>query len=275
MNNMTIDLKQAIMEQDIYTIDCFVVDQQNILLNEWYNKSHQAFYTTLQRGLQKSHRAKQQFFTIKDEIPYQMGVWEGILQAIRTLSEEESSESHNHEMAVTKSPNTAKIIHFLYQYGRPICHGELADALGMTHSALSNAMKRVIGCGAVSASRTGRNTRYTLTTAAKQYCKKETKWNKVLPKSRELALLEELITRYQHKAKAESSSVSVGNYVHLYKNGKEVFPERQKFKSISTFCAEKIIELDSDDYYAPVLSSFPEETLLSKIQYLSTLSCVV
>ena len=275
MNNMSIDLKQAIMEQDIYSIECFVVDQQSILLNEWYDKSHQAFHTTLQRALQKSHRIKQQFFTAKDEIPYQMGVWEGFLQAFRTLYEEENTESDILEMAVAKSPNTAKIIHFLYQYGRPICHGELADALAMTHSALSNAMKRVIGCGAVSASRTGRNTRYTLTTAAKQYCKKETKWNKVLPKSKELALLEELIAMYQHKAKAESSYASVGNHVRLYKNGKEIFPERQQLKSISTFGTEKIIELVSDDYDAPAPSLSSEEIIFSKTQYLFSISNAV
>lgn len=275
MNNMTIDLKQAIMEHDIYAIDCFVVDQQNILLNEWYNKSHQTFHTALQRALQKSHRAKQQFLTEKDEIPYQIGVWEGFLQAFRALYEEENTESDILEKAVAKSPNTAKIIRFLYQHSQPICHGELADELGMTHSALSNAMKRVIGCGAVSVSRTGRNTRYTLTAAAKQYCKKEAKWSKVLPKSREMALLEELITMYQRRAKAEDSSVSVGDYVHLYKNGKEVFLDKQQLKGICTFGAEKIIELDSDDDNAPVPSLSPKETLLSKTHYPSSLSSAV
>lgn len=203
MSNKDVDLRQAVTDQDLYTIQCFVVDQQNELLKDWLNESQERFCSILQRSLQKSHRAKRQLIGSKDEIPYQMGVWEGWLQAFRALYDEESKENDILELAVAKSPNTAKIIRFLYQFGKPICHGELADALEMNYSALTNAMKRVIGCGAVSASRTGRNTRYTLTKAGQQYCLKEMKWEKIIPKSQEIQVMEKLIDLLERKKKKE------------------------------------------------------------------------
>lgn len=241
------DLKQAAADKDLYTIQCFVADQQSLLLNDWLSKSHQSFRSSLQQSLQKSHRIKRELVALTDEIPYQMGVLEGWIQAFRALYEEESKETDILESAVAKSPNTAKIIHFLYQLDRPICHGELADNLGMHYSALTNAMKRVIECGAVSVSRTGRNTRYTLTQAAKQYCKKEIMWEKVLPKSRETVLLEELIRIYQSKEKPGDITASVGDSVRVSESDGERLSERKRLVKITQIGAEKILELEPTD----------------------------
>lgn len=262
MSNTNVDLKQAVTNQDLYTVQCFVVDQQNLLLKDWLNESHQSFRATLQRLLQKSSRAKRQLIASEDEIPYQMGVWEGWLQAFRALYDEESKENDIIKLAAAKSPNTAKIIRFLYQHGQPICHGELADALGMNYSALTNAMKRVVSCGAVSASRTGRNTRYTLTPAAKQYCQKETKWEKILPKSRETILLEELIKIYQNKRRVEDSYVSVGDSVRIFGGDGEELSERKRLAKIIRIGAEKILELEPDDNNDPFFYLPDTESIL-------------
>jgi len=251
MSNTNVDLKQAVIDRDIYTVQCFVVDQQNLLLKEWFNESHQSFHTTLQRSLQKSHRAKRQLVVERDEIPYQMGVWEGWLQAFHVLYDEECRENDILESTVAKSPNTARILRFLYQHDQPICHGELADALGMHYNTLTNAMKRVIGCGAVSASRTGRNTRYTLTLAAKQYCQKETKRARAFDKSEEEVLLEKLFKLYfklyQNKKKMEGISASVGDSVRIFGRDEEKYSQRKRLTKIIQIGTEKIIELEPDD----------------------------
>lgn len=255
MSNKDVDLKKAVIDQDIYTIQCFVVDQGNLLLKDWLEDSSKSFQSNLQRSLQKSHRAKRQLVAPKDEIPYQLGVWEGWIQAFRTLYDERNKENDIIQVTAAQSPNTAKIIRFLYQYERPICHGDLADALGMHYNALTNAMKRVIGCGAVSASRTGRNTRYVLTPAAKQYCRKETKWEKVLPKNREAILLEELVKLYQSRLKPGGLSVSVGDSVRVSGSNGERLSERKCLTKITQIGAEKILELgtiDNEDLFSNV-----------------------
>lgn len=258
MSNKDVDLRQAVTDQALYTIQCFVVDQQNELLKDWLNESQERFCSILQQSLQKSHRAKRQLIGPKDEIPYQMGVWEGWLQAFRALYDEESKENDILELAVAKSPNTAKIIRFLYQYGKPICHGELADALEMNYSALTNAMKRVIGCGAVSASRTGRNTRYTLTKAGQQYCLKEMKWEKIIPKSQEIQVMEKLIDLLErNKKREELLTLSPSEKIRI-KYGDE-YSEAKRLKAVSSVQMglerEKLIELEPDDSndspYAP------------------------
>lgn len=251
MSNTNVDLKQAVTDQDLYTIQCFVVNQENLLLKVWLNETRENFCSTLQRSLQKSHRAKRQLIAPKDEISYQLGVWEGWLQTFHALYDEERKENDILESAIAKSPNTAKIIRFLYQYERPICHGELADALGMHYNTLTNAMKRVIWCGAVTASRTGRNTRYVLTPTAKQYCRKEAKWEKVLPKSKEVLLLEELIRIYQAKERRKDISIFVGDSVRVSGINGEDMSERKYLTKITQIGFEKILELESTDNNDP------------------------
>ena len=171
-DNKADDLKQAIDNQDIYAVKCFVVDQQNLLPKAWLDEPLESFCAILQRSLQTSHRIKRQLIAPNVEISYQLGVWEGSLQTFRMLYEEERKERDILEMAVSRSPNAENILQSLYHHHDPIGHGELADRLGMTYSELTNEMQPIVRCGAVSASRTGCNTNYTLTTAAKRYCEK-------------------------------------------------------------------------------------------------------
>lgn len=251
MSSTHVDLKQAVADRDLYVIQCFVVDQQNLLLKDWLDESHTSFHSNLQRSLQKSHRIKRQLVAPEDEIPYHLGVWEGWLLAFRALYDEENKERDILEAAVAKSHNTAKIIQFLYDHGRPICHGELADALGMHYNTLTNAMKRVIGCGAVSASRTGRNTRYTLTPAARHYCRKEANWEKVVPKSKEEILLEGLIKIYQSRRKPGNLSVSAGDSVRISERDGGL-SEQKRLARIIQIGREKILDLEPTDLSSDV-----------------------
>lgn len=169
MNDTGLDFEKALADQDCYTVQCFVVEQKNLLTKDWMSKPGKDFYTTLRLSEQKMHRAKRQLTVLSKEIIYQIGIWDGLIQTFRNLYIEEIKKDEILEATADKSSNTTKIIKFLYQYGKPIRHGELADALEMDYSTLTTAMKRAIGCGAVSAYRTGRNTRYVLTPAGKQY----------------------------------------------------------------------------------------------------------
>lgn len=170
MNDTGLDLEKAFADRDCYIVQCFVVEQQNLLTKDWMSKPNQDFYKTLRISEQKLHRAKRQLSTLNDEIIYQIGIWEGVLQIYRTLYVEKIKKDNILEAIADKSSETTKIIRFLHQYGKPVRHGELADTLEMDYSTLTTAMKKAIGCGAVSASGTGRNTRYVLTPAGKQYC---------------------------------------------------------------------------------------------------------
>lgn len=212
MSNTNVDLKQAVAEQDLNAIQCFVIDQQNSLLKTWINGNRESFRSILQQSIQKSHREKRQLVAPDHESSYQLGIWEGWLQAFHALYDEESKESDILELAVAKSPNTAKIIRFLYQWNRPICHGELANALEMNYSTLTNAMKKAVGCGAVSASRTGRNTRYTLTAAGRKYCQKEATWGAALRKNQEFELIEDFLQKlkeiYDRRRQGNTENVS-------------------------------------------------------------------
>lgn len=243
------DLKQALNNEDTAAIQCFVVDQQNLLLNDWLNGSHDDFRQTLQRSLQRSHRIKRSTAFQNNEISYQMGVWEGVLQTYNALYDEERREEDLMALAVAKSQNTEKIIRFLYQHGEPICHGDLADRLGMNYSTLTNAMKRVIACGAVTACRTGRNTRYTLTQAAKQFCKKEQKWTKVISKDRKEALMEELVCllRAQTPSARGDLSVHAGDSVRIRDENNEAWSERKKLTWIMQAGKEKYLRLEPDN----------------------------
>lgn len=171
-DNKADDLKQAIESQDLCAVKCFVIDQQSLWRKAWLDESLESFLDVLQQSLQTSHRIKRQLVTPNDEISYQLGVWEGFLQVFRTSDEEERKERDILEMSVFRSQNSERILQSLYHHDLPICHEELADELSMTYSELTYAMQPVIGRGAVSASKTGRNTKYVLTTAAKRYCKK-------------------------------------------------------------------------------------------------------
>lgn len=241
MNGPDTDLKQAVKVRDLRTVQYFVVDQQNLLLKDWTGDSLEDFRATLQASLQTAHRLKRQLVDVEDEIPYQLGIWEGCVQAFRAIYEEERKEADIVEQATAKSPNTAKIIRFLYQRNSPICHGDLADELGMTYSALTNAMKRVISCGAVSASKTGRNTRYTLTRAGQQYCRKEMTWEKVIPKNKETRLIEELIRLLQ--SKKEETPFPTSDTILLREDGKA--PQRKRVNAIYQFEQETMLDLNS------------------------------
>lgn len=170
MINVNSDPIKAASTRDLYSLQLLIVDGQNEILQSWLAPSQEVFHTKLRLNMQKSARARRSLIRPEDEIPYHLGVWDGWLQAFHSLDDAQSRENDIISMAVEKSPKTEEIIRFLYQNDHALRHGELADALGMSYSALSNAMKRVIASGAVSVSRTGRNTRYTLTPASRRCC---------------------------------------------------------------------------------------------------------
>ena len=252
MRTENADLIQAASTRDLYSLQCLIVDGQNEILQSWLAPSQEVFHTQLRLNMQKSARARRRLIRPEDEIPYHLGVWDGWLQAFHALDDAQSRENDIISMAVEKSPKTEEIIRFLYQNDHALCHKELADALGMSYSALSNAMKRVIASGAVSVSRTGRNTRYTLTPAARRYCRQKAKWEWEDPGKKQqvtelIGSLEQLADRLKKQLSerpvpAEEQRVSAGDCLRLYVKDKLSSP---KYASqIITMGPEKVLCLD-------------------------------
>lgn len=163
MGKANTNLYQAIADRDLQAIRCFVVDQQNLLLKDWQDGSLEQIHSTIQQSLQKSHRVKRQLEVPGGEIPYELGVWEGWIQAFRVLYDMENRKKEILDVYSAKNSDTSAIVEFLFRMEQPIRHEELAVALGVAYGELTDFMRRLIGCGAVSVFRTGKNTRYVLT----------------------------------------------------------------------------------------------------------------
>lgn len=161
-------LMQAIADGDAQAVRCFVADQRNSLLRDWQDGSLEQVRHTLQGALQRSHRVRRQSVAPEDGIPYELGVWEGWIQAFRALYDTRSREKEILDALSAGNPDVAAAAGALSRLDRPVRHEELAAALGIAYGELTDAMGRLVGCGAVSASGTGRNTRYALTEAGRR-----------------------------------------------------------------------------------------------------------
>lgn len=263
MNEIT-DLVQATADRDSYKIQCFVIDQQNESIKKWINSAREEFQTYLSLKLQKSMRTKKMLIHEEDEISYQLGVWEGWLRAFLALQEEELKENDIISMAVEKSPKTGQIILCLYQNGRTMQHGALARTLDMSYNALTNAMKRVISSGAVSVSRTGRSTHYTLTPAACKYCREKLEREAQVTASVKIEALAESLEKIAKQLKAsEALSVKPADQIHLYNN--EYLSDAKRVASIIQFGGKKILHLEEEptsNTSIPILESQPQDKFL-------------
>ena len=83
--------------------------------------------------------------------------------------------------------------------------------------------------------------------------RREIKWDNVLPKSRELVLLEELLKIYQSKPSKEIASVSLGESLRISEGPGKELSERKHLKGIIQIGTEKILELEPDDSDIPFL----------------------
>lgn len=262
------NLMQAVVDRDSYKVQCFIVDRQNELVDNWMHSRREEFLRYLSLAMQKSVRAKKKLIHEEDEIPYQLGVWEGWVQAFYTLQNEELKEHDIICMAVKKNPQTYQIIRCLYQNDRTMKHGRLAKTLGISYKDLIDDMKRVISSGAVSVSGTGRNTHYTLTPVACKYCRERMERDAQTVARDEIEALADSLEDIAKLLKTgangtEQRSINLSDIIHISHKGDEHLSDAKQVSAIVEFAGRKILQVD--DVVSNVSIPISETRSLDKI----------
>lgn len=171
--------EEAIEDSDGQRMEQLMTDFKNDILDEWLNGSHEGFETFLRLSEQQCSRMLRSFGEMveREMCVFYLGMLSCIIQVFQALFREESKDDRLLSDTVRNSSKTEEILLYLYQLYQEgtdgIRHGKLAESLGMTDSALSNAMKRVLRSGAVDVSRYGKSTFYSLTNTGRRYCAKQ------------------------------------------------------------------------------------------------------
>lgn len=168
------EFHQAAAAADSASMERSVLGFLTTLLNFWLEQTHEAFENFLRIFKQKYARARRALGELSDReiCIFYLGVLYAIQQIFETLYLAERQEEHLVSTFAKQSPRSEKILLCLYHNngGSGMRHGELAHALGLSDSALTNAMKRVLQSGAAESSRYGKNTFYCLSKAGQRYC---------------------------------------------------------------------------------------------------------
>ena len=87
--------------------------------------------------------------------------------------EDDASQTQTAQEPIPRpSKRVIEILECLNQHGE-MRHGELADAVDSSYSALSNLMKKILQTGLARSRRTGRNTCYQVTDLGQHFCRQE------------------------------------------------------------------------------------------------------
>lgn len=168
------DFRQAAAMEDGRGMERTVLGFLTVLLNFWLKETHEKFENFLRIFRQKYDRAKRALgeWSPRETCIFYLGA---LFAAQRIFEELYRAEGEQEKLISTfavQSPRSEEILLCLYRRnsGGGMRHGELAAALGLSESALTNAMKRVLQSGAAEAARSGKNTFYTLSKAGQRYC---------------------------------------------------------------------------------------------------------
>ena len=178
IRNTIAELDDLVEELNVQRIKRKVTEFQSRFVDNWIkNTSHTDFYSIIRISSQKSKQAKRRLGNLseREEASYYLGMLAGIEAVFQILYTAEERDRQVVEMASLQSARTDEILRCLYTSngGQGMRHGELAKAIGVSYSSLTNTMKKVLQSGAVTAVRTGKNTFYTLTPVGQRYCSKK------------------------------------------------------------------------------------------------------
>lgn len=168
------EFQQAAAAEDGRAMERTTLGFLTVLLNIWLEETHEKFESFLRIFRQKYDRAKRVLgvWSPRETCIFYLGA---LFAAQRIFEELYRAEGEREKLISTfavQSPRSEEILLCLYRRngGTGMRHGELAAALGLSESALTNAMKRVLQSGAAEAARSGKNTFYTLSKAGQRYC---------------------------------------------------------------------------------------------------------
>lgn len=170
MNNAKqTDLAELLSAQNPIPLQRNVAHYVNTLRKTWLSPDHDALNPLLQSYAQQLQRAQRALPDKGEEIcAYSLGMLAGAVDLISTLYRAEQQDA---DISRLRNKGSLEILQALSS--RSMYHGELADALGKSYSALSNIMKTVLRSGAVQAARSGRHTYYSLTPAGHRFIQKQ------------------------------------------------------------------------------------------------------
>lgn len=209
------DLQDAVAKENISLVQQYIMSYQRDILERWTDSTHEDFEKFLRLSDQESARAKRALGTgdTKAELSYYLGTLNGYIEIFWELFREEEQDSRVIALSAAQSAKTDQILLCLYTKngGQGMRHGELADSIGVSYSALTNTMKRILHSGAVEAARSGKNTYYTLTKAGRRYCAKKQKEARSDQNKLANQILQDIMNRLAANGKEESLGLYPGD----------------------------------------------------------------
>ena len=174
---LNIDLQQLVTSASYSALEDYAHLYQIEALERWVDLDHGDIERFLRLSEQKISRAKRPI-EHADELcqsAFFLGVTAGIVAILRELYREEKKDQQITAMCAAQTDKTDQILLCIANQngGQGMRHGELADAVGIPYSSLTNIMKRILQSKAVTVTRIGKNAYYTLTRAGRRYCERK------------------------------------------------------------------------------------------------------
>lgn len=148
---------------------CDANDQINSLTGQFLDKTTDEFEKTLRIASQKMARARRKLHNLGSDAAFYLGAQFGCQQTLLKLLRNKNALDYISETVNRASESTVRILDYLSQPGMTRSHPEIAANLNMDYDELTKHIAPLIICQAVQASRTGKNTRYTLTRHGKRF----------------------------------------------------------------------------------------------------------
>ena len=164
------NFEKILAEGNSLSIQTMAQSVREECINYWRLKSYDALETEVRIMTQKVARLKP--YKLEENLAaYVVGMVDATAEIFKELLRDSGQCA---EIQDTLTPRCEQVLRCLYDnvsFWGGVRHGELADRLDMSDSALSNLMKKILKSGAAEARKTGKNTYYSITNAGKQYCK--------------------------------------------------------------------------------------------------------
>ncbi len=161
---------EAFNAKDTHVLEECLEDIEEDIIQLWKTEKAERFEQELRLALQSTQKTKRSIDNDGDESLFQAGAAAGFVHAFSQLYRMEKEQNEIIELLAKSSGKTKLILECLYnEREHGMYHGALAQAINSSPSSLTNLMKRVLQSGAVTASRSGKNTYYMLTAAGEQF----------------------------------------------------------------------------------------------------------
>lgn len=165
--DVTMERTGQALDMDLYATMNEIEEQKETLWTAW--TEGRDFESTLRLAIQEVEARKLECPELNVSVPYHLGRLDGYTELFEQLFRAKERERAVRDEPDLKTGKARQILLALYQVGE-MRHGELAEAVGSPCNSLTGIMKKVLRSGAVESVRSGRNTRYHLTEAGRQYC---------------------------------------------------------------------------------------------------------